>query len=158
MRSAEDFVKQAHIETETMETSYGPCVMVVNCLKGHGFDATHVVNAAILYMFNPTALTPTDIRTHYGTLVADIVFAVSDQWDKPKQREENTYRKIRAIGADALAIKLADRIIRVSECLRTGDRRLKQYKREHSAFLRLKDISRDTRIMQMWILLEKLIS
>lgn len=99
-----------------------------------------------------------DIRKEFGDEVADIVWAVMDEPGKNRrERHAKTYPKTRADWR-ALAVKLADRIVNVRNCLNENPSLLGMYVREWPEFKRaLSDVSGPMRLEKMWTHLESLL-
>ena len=71
--------------------------------------------------------------------ITPYTLAIVDALTEPKgnraERHAATYPRIRRF-ADAVAVKVADRLASVRACLRTGDARGKMYAKEHNDFRR----------------------
>jgi len=81
------------------------------------------------------AITYNDIKTIFGEVVADIVYAVSNELGKNRnERAERTYPKI-AKGRYSVFIKLCDRIANMKYSKERGSSMYKKYKRELPHFL-----------------------
>jgi (p)ppGpp synthase/HD superfamily hydrolase len=81
-----------------------------------------------------TDLAYKDVRKEFGDEVADIVWAVTDEPGRNrKERHAKTYPKIRADWR-AMAVKLADRVANVRNCLNENPRLLGMYVREWPEF------------------------
>jgi (p)ppGpp synthase/HD superfamily hydrolase len=96
------------------------------------------------------------IRAEFGDWVADIVHAVTNEPGRNrKERYAKTYPKILALGEDAVAVKLADRICNVEYSIATQSKLLKMYQKEHSEFMG--SLYRDSVCWPMWNVLHALI-
>jgi (p)ppGpp synthase/HD superfamily hydrolase len=76
-----------------------------------------------------------DIKRNVGDIVADIVYAVSDEKGKTREEKQNEkyYNGIR-ITTGALYVKLCDRIANVKHSKKTNSHMLKTYKKEWEHF------------------------
>lgn len=86
-------------------------------------------------------LEDTDVRTDllrdlFGRKVADLVWAVTDEPGANRaERKMLTYPKIRAAGADAVLLKLADRMANVgANRAEQNKKHLEMYRAEHPTF------------------------
>jgi (p)ppGpp synthase/HD superfamily hydrolase len=124
-------------------------------LDDHG--ATYLYVAAWLHdALEDTDLEAKVIREIFGDYIADLVEAVTDEpGPNRKTRKALTYPKIKRAGADAIILKLADRIANV-EMSRSKGSLIKMYQNEHDDFKSIANI--DTEVQQqMWDDLEKLL-
>lgn len=79
-------------------------------------------------------LTHEDIRKEFGSDVADVVWAVTDEPGRNRaERHAKTYPKIKA-NPLAIMVKLADRIANVRNCLEENPRLLRMYLKEWAEF------------------------
>lgn len=98
-------------------------------------DLECVAIAAFLHdIIEDSDLSYEDIRKEFGDKIADIVWAVTDEPGKNRrERHAKTYPKIRADWR-ATAVKLADRIANIRNCLNENPRLLGMYVREWPEF------------------------
>lgn len=93
--------------------------------------------AAILHdVIEDTALNFSDLNREFGPLVAELVYAVTDELGRNRhERHFKTYPKIKALPL-SITLKLADRIANVEHSIRAGNRdKFLMYRREHFEFL-----------------------
>lgn len=85
-----------------------------------------------------TELTPLAIEATFGRRTLDLVQRVTNEAGaNRKERHEKTYPKIMA-SADALTLKLADRIANVEYSILSEDKgKMKMYKKEYKEFRRI---------------------
>lgn len=84
-----------------------------------------------------TALTIRDIENRFPPEVVRLVDAVTDLPGNDRaERKTRSYPKLWAAGADAITLKLADRIANVEASLSWGTRHLTMYRDEYTAFYR----------------------
>ncbi len=132
---------------------------VVEMLKKFGFDDPVMLSAGWLHdSIEDTNRNYNDIASEFGTEVADLVYAVTNEKGKSRrERNEKTYPGIR--GNDrAVALKLADRIANVEHGAINGGKE-EMYKKEFAAFeaaLRTKE-NEDDGIKRMWTHLARLL-
>lgn len=89
--------------------------------------------AALLHdTLEDTATNYNDLVRRFGTDVAELVYAVTDEVGRNRyERHIKTYPKMRE-HAPAITLKLADRIANIEHSIRTGDRgKLDMYMLEH---------------------------
>lgn len=104
-----------------------------------------------------TYLTYSKIKALFGELVAEIVFAVTDELGRNREeKKKRTYPKIRAFGEKAIVVKLADRIANTEHSKRMDNRgKVKMYKDEYSTF-RKELYAPGTMADPLWEYLDKL--
>lgn len=88
-----------------------------------------------------TPVTVADLKTHFGYMVALVVYLVTDPTGhNRRERKAALNANLRALDTArtsnriALVVKAADRLANVRACVAAGDSRLKMYQREHAAF------------------------
>lgn len=81
-------------------------------------------------------VTPQLLREMFGSRVVDLVSAVTlpPACRNRGERLQCLYRKIVACGQEAIALKLADRIANVANCVLSGHRKLGMYQQEWPGF------------------------
>lgn len=95
----------------------------------------HVLSAGVLHdVVEDTDVTIEQVRAQFGDKVADLVWAVTGVGKNRRERNQDAYAKISAVGDSAATIKLADRIVNVRTCWKTQDPRLFMYQKEHPSF------------------------
>jgi len=88
-----------------------------------------------------TAVTVSDLRVEFGSLIADAVALITDEpGSNRKERKEKTYAKMAVaekIMDTALVVKVCDRLANVRFCKAQNNERLfTMYKSEHASFRR----------------------
>jgi len=90
-----------------------------------------------------TAVTPAELATEFGALVAIAVQLVTDPKGLPNRRTRkaelhrrlaNLHPHVSVPARLALLVKAADRLANVRACIAAGDGRLSMYRREHAVF------------------------
>lgn len=137
---------------------------VTKVLLNFGYAAPELLVAAILHdTLEDTGLAYNEIRDRFGLIVAELVYAVTDERGRNrKERHAKTYPKIAAFST-AITLKLADRIANVEFCLRKDaddtereKSKFDMYKKEHAEFrLALYDHGGPS---EMWDYLESLMT
>lgn len=115
-----------------------------------------LILAAVLHdTLEDTNLTYGELANLFGTEVADLVFAVTNEpGENRRERFLKTYPKIRA-NPDAVALKLADRIANVIHALQINSDILDMYRQEWSEFE--KALRRPGEHEEMWKHLESIL-
>lgn len=105
---------------------------VENVLRRFGVSDETLLTAAWLHdVVEDTNTSLTEVEEMFGSKVAQLVHAVTNEnGSNRKTRNLLTYPKIRAIGTDAIKLKLADRIANVE----AGGNLFKMYKKEYGDF------------------------
>lgn len=136
----------------------GHLLPVTVLLQSYGFTGAAVTAALLHDVVEDTSTTVEEIKSLFGSDVADLVWAVTSEPGTSRRiRNAATYPKIRA-SVDALAIKLCDRIINVQECWETRNSKLFMYKKEHPEFRRALYLESDLQsILDMWKRLDNLL-
>jgi len=109
---------------------------VEDVLLKFGYDkyGIHVVCAWLHDMLEDCPVSYNDILKEFGLEIAEIVFCVTDELGRNrKERKQKTYPKIKS-NADAIVIKLADRIANVTQGLKQGNKLADMYKKEYEEF------------------------
>jgi (p)ppGpp synthase/HD superfamily hydrolase len=109
---------------------------VVAVLHRYGETDPRLLAAAWLHdVIEDTPITLEDVRASFGVDVADLVNRLTDeQGGNRRERQEKTHLKIRG-RAEAVRVKLADRIANVEYSVETNDgRHLGMYRKEHASF------------------------
>lgn len=126
-----------HAEQKYGETSYyeGHLLCVLMELHEQHVKDEDILVAGVLHdSVEDTDVSLDEVRSLFGSRVAEIVWAVTGVGHNRRQRNLDAYTKIQAAGVDALRVKLADRIINVRSCLKSGDSRISMYRKEHPSF------------------------
>jgi len=107
---------------------------VVTVIKRYTNDENLIVAAYLHDILEDTATSYSDIKKQFGYVVAEIVFAVTDELGRNrKDRHEKTYPKIKG-SVGAMAVKLADRIANVQYGIKTKSLMVLMYEKEHQDF------------------------
>lgn len=110
--------------------------MVVEIAQEIGFEANIVVACALHDVLEDSDLSFNDIKRHFGQMVADIVYNVTDEMGKNrKERKERTYSKI-ASSWRSCAVKICDRIANVRHSALHNRKMFNLYKDEEEDFKR----------------------
>lgn len=122
------------------------------------FDApSDILIAAFLHdILEDTSVTKEELEKEFGTEISDLVYAVTDEPGKNREeRKIKTYEKVIKFGANAIMLKLIDRIANVlaSRAYRREDK-LKMYKDEYEVFR--KSLFIENKHDQMWKALDRL--
>ena len=149
------------------------------CQKYGPFAYSHHLNAAIAvalrFGFRDVQVrkriwlhdVPEDCGITAEQLLADgheldiviVVMAVTDEPGKNRKiRKLLTYPKIRAVGHDAILVKLCDRIANVEFAITQREGKLKMYQSEHAEFTRQLRDRTDLELEPMWNHLDSLLS
>ena len=108
---------------------------VVDVLKRDGHSGDALIAGWLHDSIEDGDLTYSKIKQAFGTRVAEIVFAVTDELGRNrKERKAKTYPKIRACGELAIIVKLADRIANIEHGQRMGNDIVKMYYSEYQDF------------------------
>lgn len=91
------------------------------------------VSAWIHETLEDTMTVTIELEDHFGTVISDIVYAVSGYGENRKQRNADALRKILK-NKEAARLKICDRIANILECQKTDKSRLKMYLKEHEQF------------------------
>jgi guanosine-3',5'-bis(diphosphate) 3'-pyrophosphohydrolase len=116
-----------------------------------------ILAAAMHDVVEDTSCTREDVAEVFGEAVALLVYAVSNEPGKNRrERHAKTHHKLIEI-ADAMILKLADRIANIETCHATKSPLLGMYRREWPDFkLKLKSATKAP--PEMWTYLERLIA
>ena len=108
---------------------------VYNVLLRFGFTDYDLLSVAYLHdIIEDQDVSYNDLKNMFNLRIADIVFAVTDELGKNrKERKAKTYAKIRG-NADAITIKLADRIANIEYGIKSKSDLVQMYKKEHADF------------------------
>ena len=101
------------------------------------YDKALLRSAAYLHdILEDTEITNETLTRSFGPLVTEIVHAVSDGPGKNRdERKSFMYVKVQQCGPAAVAIKLADRMANVRNCVEHNDKGLlEMYRKEHLEF------------------------
>lgn len=140
---------------------------VVDVLKRFGVADDNLYCAGYLHdSIEDTRTSYSDIEKRFGTEVAELVFAVTnEQGRNRKERAAKTYPKIVAAGAQATILKLADRIANVEYGLADGIGKSDMYRKEFPEFATalynqraVKDVFVAARLENMWRHLARLLN
>lgn len=95
-----------------------------------------------------------DIKKAFGVIVAEIVYAVTDELGRNrKERKEKTYPKIQAMWM-AVAVKLCDRIANVRQSKEYNKELFKMYQKEHAEFKKKLYMEQGDSIALAWEMLD----
>jgi (p)ppGpp synthase/HD superfamily hydrolase len=125
---------------------------VVDVLKRFGFSGKYIVAGYLHDIIEDTALSYNKVKKHFGPEVAEMVYCVTDELGRNRaEKKEKTLPKT-ASNADAIIVKLADRIANIEQ-----GGKINMYREEYDVFhqflfARTPDDGRD-----MWRHLEKLL-
>lgn len=108
---------------------------VVAVAECYGLSEREKICCWLHDVLEDTTITNSDLYDWFGEDVMDIVLAVTDSPGKNrKERKAKTYPRT-VMYADAVRVKLCDRIANVSYCVRTKDKKMfSMYYDEHLAF------------------------
>jgi (p)ppGpp synthase/HD superfamily hydrolase len=82
-----------------------------------------------------TKTTYTELAEHFGTDVAEMVYCVTDELGRDRvEKKAKTYPKIRA-NADAILVKLCDRIANIEASIANNPKKLDKYVKENKGFI-----------------------
>lgn len=100
-----------------------------------GYDESIIVACILHDTLEDTSLSYNDLKSYFGTEVAEIVYAVTDELGRNrKERKSKTYPKIRA-NWKAAVVKVCDRIANVEHSSTHGNAKLfKMYEEEQGDF------------------------
>lgn len=161
IHSAADFAIKRHAGQKYGDLPYAAHLAdVVLMLIGAGFTEPEMEAAGWLHdVLEDTPTTLGEIDRLLGSPVAVLVHAVtSEPGRNRKERNEQTYPKIRQAGPLAVGLKLADRIANVQSCWRTRDAKLFMYHREYRDFrAALRNGDDDPRVIALWLALDGLL-
>jgi guanosine-3',5'-bis(diphosphate) 3'-pyrophosphohydrolase len=137
MARAEDFALKAHAGQTYGNYTYDFHLRsVVSVLRSHGVTDTSLLASGWLHdVVEDTDFSVDDIEKSFGSKVAKLVYAVTDEPGKSrKERKAKTYSKIRG-NKDATILKLADRCANLLYSLETDNKdMLSMYRKEHAEF------------------------
>lgn len=104
-----------------------------------------------------TNVTKRDIEREFGSKIADLVDSVSNEPGRNrKEKHAKTYPKILGGGRRSMALKLADRIANVENCIASNHGLFGMYHKEHQGFV--SKLKQNNGLDNMWACLEKLMS
>lgn len=103
---------------------------------GYGDDEELMIGAWLHDSLEDTPISYNDIKKPFGKIVAELVFAVTDELGRNrKERKSRTYPKIKGI-KKATILKIADRIANMNFARESENWSfLKLYKKEHDSFI-----------------------
>jgi len=117
---------------------------VVSCSQRFGLSESIQTAAWLHDVVEDTPVTVDEIREEFGEEIAKLVDAVTDEpGSNRKERHQKTYPKTRNAGADAIALKLCDRIANVEA---VG--KMKMYRKEYPEFRRM--LYRKGELEELW--------
>jgi len=126
---------------------------VVEVLKSHNIVSPSLLKAAYLHdVIEDCNVSYNDIKDYFGEDVAEIVYCVTDELGRNrKERKAKTLPKI-ASNADAVIVKLADRIANINHGGKVG-----MYAKEYSDF---RDVLKqpDTLAEPLWDELDRIMN
>jgi len=110
--------------------------MVVEIAQEIGFNDPIIIACALHDVLEDSDLSYNDIKKHFGEVVADIVYNVTDEMGRTrKERKDKTYGKI-ASSWKACAVKVCDRISNVRHSAFHNRKMFDMYKKEQNNFKR----------------------
>lgn len=102
-----------------------------------------------------TTTTRRDIDREFGTKIGDLVWAVTNESGHNRaEKHAKTYPKILKAGRRAMALKLADRIANVENCVSRNHGLFGMYAKEHQNFMKI--LRQNNGLEEMWNHLDKL--
>lgn len=128
---------------------------VEEVISRFGFKDVELRAGAWLHdIIEDTAFTIETVRVEFGDRVAEMVWAVTDgEGANRKERKAAVYPKIRKNGADAIILKVADRIANVE-----AGGKVDMYRKEQNTFRNeIWLLFNDARIQDMWDHLDSLL-
>ena len=130
---------------------------VVDVLNEFGFtDEKYIISGYLHDTLEDCAISYNDIKKDFGFEIAEIVYCVSDESGRNrKERKEKTYPKIKS-NADAIIVKLADRIANLNNSLKNNPSIAHMYTKEYGDFRKALYIE-NTEADGMWKYLDNLI-
>lgn len=130
-----DLATTAHTGQKYGEDPYGVHLLeVLDIVRKHTSDPDLHAAALLHDVIEDTSMGRADIAAWCNPRVVALCDAVTDgDGQNRRERKERPYRLIPKTPG-ALLIKLADRLANMRACLRTGDKRLAMYVKEHEAF------------------------
>jgi (p)ppGpp synthase/HD superfamily hydrolase len=147
---ARDFAAERHSEQKYGEAPYTVHLAAVRAVLADFDSHADLLTAAWLHdVVEDTGTSIDEVRTLFGDVVANMVWAVTGVGANRKERNASAYSKIRAYPV-AAQLKLADRIANV-EASRGVQGKLGMYRNEHPAF---KDALAGLGPSAMWARLE----
>lgn len=107
---------------------------VVGIAETYGFSEDIIVACALHDVLEDSDISHNDIKKHFGSVVADIVYRVTDELGKDrKSRKEKTYAKIKG-SRNASLVKACDRLANVLYSKEYNKSMFEMYKNEHDRF------------------------
>jgi (p)ppGpp synthase/HD superfamily hydrolase len=160
-KEIEDFATQRHADQKYGDQPYSEHLKeVAQVVRRFGYEFKPaelelLLEGAFLHdTLEDTQTTREELTELFGVELSDLVYAVSDEQGKTrKERKAKTYPKMIANGL-AIALKLADRIANVENCIKTKSSLLDMYKKEQEVF---KKHLYNGKFLAMWVHLEGLI-
>ena len=130
---------------------------VVATLQSFGETSANLLAAAWLHdTVEDTPTTVEDIKREFGDDVADLVWRLTDETaGVRRERHAKTHAKIRQ-RADAVRVKLADRIANVEASIEQRSQLLAMYRAEYADFRR--ELHQRGEFEDMWRRLEQLLT
>lgn len=133
----------------------------VNVAKRFGLNDDAFICAVWLHdSIEDTRTSFSDIKKRFGTEVAELVFAVTNEQGRNREeRTRKTYPKTRCAGPSAVALKLVDRIANVEYGLADKTGKAGMYAEEFSSFVNALYLDTDGDAIQaMWKVLARLLN
>lgn len=127
------------------------------CNFGFKDDMDLRIAAWLHDIIEDTGMSYDQIKLGFGEAIADIVYAVTNEMGRNrKERNQKTYPKIK-LNKKALILKLADRIVNVTQAVGTNTRYVDMYRKEMPFFKSsLYEKTDDENVEKMWQHLEEL--
>lgn len=137
--TAKEFAIRAHGDQKYGELPYATHLQaVVDVLYRFGVTDPDIIAAAWLHdVLEDTDKVWAQVSLAFGLRIADLVDAVTNAPGRNREdRAALTYPRIRAVGGDAVVLKLADRIANTEHSIQHKTRHLEMYQREFPDFQR----------------------
>jgi (p)ppGpp synthase/HD superfamily hydrolase len=154
IKKAMTYAQQAHMaQTYDGYPYFKHLEDVYNVLVEFGFkeenpeDLELLVSAWLHDILEDTARSWSDLRSHFGVDVAEIVYCVTDELARTRrEKKEKTYPKIRS-NSKSTILKVADRIANVRHSKLNGNSQFEMYHKEQEEFQRLLRIYKHIDVM-----------
>lgn len=107
---------------------------VMNIAEQLGYDESIITGAILHDSMEDGDLSYNDIQKAFGTEIAEIVYAVTDELGRNrKERKDKTYPKIKS-NWKATVVKICDRIANITHSKQYNEKLFKMYKKESQNF------------------------
>lgn len=135
------------------------CKKVAEIAEGLGFDEAIIVSCILHDTLEDTSLSYNNLKKEFGTEVAEIVYAVTDELGRNRnEKHSKTYPKIYN-NWKATAVKLCDRIANFTESVFSNCNMASVYIKEYPDFVKgIKNPSHtQPELLSAWVELDELI-